>query len=63
MVRHVALNWIPNWIIRIGTDKINEYRPQICFLPLVEKRGTLKTKTNRPCKKVDVCASRVSVSS
>ncbi|KFH65613.1 hypothetical protein MVEG_09089 [Podila verticillata NRRL 6337] len=57
MIRHVALNWIPNWLIRIGADKINEYRPQICFLPFVEKRGTLKTKTNRPCRKVDACIS------
>ncbi|KAG0360677.1 hypothetical protein BG005_010142 [Podila minutissima] len=63
IVRHIALNWIPNWLFRIGADKINEYRPQINFLPLVEKRGTLKTRTNQRSRRMALDASTTGVSS
>ncbi|KAG0039715.1 hypothetical protein BGZ82_007017 [Podila clonocystis] len=62
IVRHIALNWIPNWLFRMGADKINEYRPQISFLPLVEKRGTIKTKTNQPSRRMALDGSATSVS-
>ncbi|KAG0030937.1 hypothetical protein BGZ81_002018 [Podila clonocystis] len=61
IVRHIALNWIPNWLFRMGADKINEYRPQISFLPSVEKRGTLKTKTNQPSRRMALDSSATSV--
>ncbi|KAI1302182.1 hypothetical protein EDD11_005648 [Mortierella claussenii] len=41
-VRHILLNYIPNWVQQREFAKKFEYRPQIAWLPLVENRGTGK---------------------
>ncbi|KAG0093524.1 hypothetical protein BGZ93_009963 [Podila epicladia] len=50
--RYVFLNWIPNWAIQLGTDKMNEYRKQISFLPYVEVKGTFRSKVNKPSRRL-----------
>ncbi|KAG0335641.1 hypothetical protein BG000_007353 [Podila horticola] len=50
--RYVFLHWIPNWVIQLGTDKMNEYRKQISFLPYVEVKGTFRSKVNKPSRKL-----------
>ncbi|KAF8916354.1 hypothetical protein BGZ58_005305 [Dissophora ornata] len=42
LLRHVMLNYIPNWVLQISFNKTFEYRPQIAWLPLAENRGTGK---------------------
>ncbi|KAF9326053.1 hypothetical protein BG006_010496 [Podila minutissima] len=50
--RYVFLHWIPNWVIQLGTDKMNEYRKQISFLPYVEVKGTFRSKANKPSRRL-----------
>lgn len=51
VIRYISLNWIPDWMIRWGSDKYNEYRHQVVFLPFVPLRGSFKYKTNKPSPK------------
>ncbi|KAF9950932.1 hypothetical protein BGZ72_007486 [Mortierella alpina] len=37
-LRH-AINWVPNWLVKIGQDKLNSKRQQAGFLPFVKMRG------------------------
>ncbi|KAG0255405.1 hypothetical protein BG011_005151 [Mortierella polycephala] len=39
-LRHILLNYIPEWVQNRNYAKQAEYRPQAAFLPLVENRGT-----------------------
>ncbi|KAF8955867.1 hypothetical protein BGZ46_002524 [Entomortierella lignicola] len=40
IIRHVVLNYIPEWVQQRDFEKNMEYRPQIAWLPLAENRGT-----------------------
>ncbi|KAF9199053.1 hypothetical protein BGZ49_010873 [Haplosporangium sp. Z 27] len=39
LLRHIALNYIPDWLIQYQTNIASAYRQQIAWLPLVENRG------------------------
>ncbi|KAI1311579.1 hypothetical protein EDD11_003354 [Mortierella claussenii] len=41
LLRQVMLNYTPDWVFNYMHAKAFEHRPQISWLPLVEKRGTL----------------------
>ncbi|KAG0349204.1 hypothetical protein BG004_000859 [Podila humilis] len=51
VLRYIALHWMPNWVIRLGSDKYNEYRNQAVFLPFVPRRGAYNYKSNKPSAK------------
>ncbi|KAF9083613.1 hypothetical protein BGX23_011292 [Mortierella sp. AD031] len=52
IIRHIGLNWIPKWLLKKGSDAINEYRPHIVFLPFTTFKGNFQTgRTNTPSKR------------
>ncbi|KAF9193392.1 hypothetical protein BGZ51_003443 [Haplosporangium sp. Z 767] len=51
ILRHIILNYIPDWIQQRSLAKTFEYRPQIAFLPLVENRGTGPVLPQKPSKR------------
>jgi len=48
IIRHVALNWIPESIKRKGLTKGAAYRPIVTFLPPVPKRGKIDLLPQKP---------------
>ncbi|KAF9935320.1 hypothetical protein BGZ67_003453 [Mortierella alpina] len=34
-----VIKWVPNWLVKIGQDKLNSKRQQASFLPFVKMRG------------------------
>ncbi|KAF9385103.1 hypothetical protein CPC16_008098 [Podila verticillata] len=52
IARHVFLHWLPNWVFQLASDKYNEYRKQISFLPFIKIRGTFRSKTNSPSRRM-----------
>jgi hypothetical protein len=47
------LNWIPNWAIKLGSDKLNARRDQISFLPYVKMRGSFTgSQVNPPSRRI-----------
>ncbi|KAF9352104.1 hypothetical protein BGX26_010015 [Mortierella sp. AD094] len=52
MIRHVFLNYVPEWIQQRNFEKTFEYRPQIAWMPLVENRGTGQVLPQE-CKRYD----------
>ncbi|KAG0366470.1 hypothetical protein BGZ54_005305 [Gamsiella multidivaricata] len=52
-VRFMFLNWIPNWAIKLGGDKLNARRDQISFLPYVKLRGSYSgSQVNPPSRRI-----------
>ncbi|KAF9326987.1 hypothetical protein BGZ91_001678 [Linnemannia elongata] len=52
MIRRIGLNWIPTWVIKMGTNAYNEYRPHIVFLPFTTFKGTYQSgRTNTPSER------------
>ncbi|KAF9096063.1 hypothetical protein BGX27_001175 [Mortierella sp. AM989] len=39
LLRHVALNLTPDWLMKKDFQEANIYRPQVAWLPLIENRG------------------------
>ncbi|KAF9173438.1 hypothetical protein BGX20_003213 [Mortierella sp. AD010] len=52
VIRHIVLNYVPEWILQWRLEKTFEYRPQIAWMPLVENRGTGKVLPQE-CKRYD----------
>ncbi|KAG0293460.1 hypothetical protein BGZ96_002802 [Linnemannia gamsii] len=48
ILRRVILNWLPESMKRKQLQKDTAYRPQVNFLPLAPKRGTLEIIPQRP---------------
>ncbi|KAI8594597.1 hypothetical protein EDD21DRAFT_449269 [Dissophora ornata] len=52
-VRHVFLHWVPNWAIKMMSDKLNARRDQVNFLPYVKLRGSFTgSQVNPPSKRI-----------
>ncbi|KAF9111377.1 hypothetical protein BGX27_005016 [Mortierella sp. AM989] len=51
VVRHVALNFLPNSYVQKNMGKNLAYRPQATFLPQVPKRGTSPVLPQKPSKR------------
>ncbi|KAF9400945.1 hypothetical protein BGX21_003111 [Mortierella sp. AD011] len=41
-IRKVSFRTVPNWLMRLATDKLHLYRPQLAYLPMVPDRGSAK---------------------
>ncbi|KAI1317162.1 hypothetical protein EDD11_008953 [Mortierella claussenii] len=41
LVRHVMMNYVPDWILLKQQQRNVAYRPQIAWLPLIENRGSI----------------------
>ncbi|KAG0070104.1 hypothetical protein BGZ89_001412 [Linnemannia elongata] len=41
-IRTITFNKVPNWILRLATDKLHLHRPQLTYLPMVPDRGSAK---------------------
>ncbi|KAG0216579.1 hypothetical protein BGX31_000596 [Mortierella sp. GBA43] len=41
-VRKISFSKVPDWIMRLATDKLHLHRPQLSYLPMVEDRGSAK---------------------
>ncbi|KAF9188435.1 hypothetical protein BGZ51_000600 [Haplosporangium sp. Z 767] len=41
-VRKISFSHVPTWILKMATDKLHLYRPQLTYLPMVPDRGTAK---------------------
>ncbi|KAF9080831.1 hypothetical protein BGX27_005215 [Mortierella sp. AM989] len=52
VIRHVFLNYLPEWVQQRSFEKTFEYRPQIAWIPLVENRGTGQVLPQE-CKRFD----------
>ncbi|KAF9182239.1 hypothetical protein BGZ51_004857 [Haplosporangium sp. Z 767] len=50
-LRHVLLNYIPDWVQDRNYAKQTEYRPQATFLPLVKNRGTGRVLPQKPSRR------------
>ncbi|KAF9998958.1 hypothetical protein BGZ79_007391 [Entomortierella chlamydospora] len=37
--RYLVLNYLPDWLMRVNTQREMSYRPQVAWLPLIENRG------------------------
>ncbi|KAF9346248.1 hypothetical protein BGX26_002259 [Mortierella sp. AD094] len=37
--RHLVLNYLPDWLMKMNTRREMAYRPQVAWLPLIENRG------------------------
>ncbi|KAG0199542.1 hypothetical protein BGX28_007238, partial [Mortierella sp. GBA30] len=47
-----AINWVPNWLVKLGQDQINTSRFQASFLPFVKMRGKFQgTKPSVPSRR------------
>ncbi|KAG0366469.1 hypothetical protein BGZ54_005304 [Gamsiella multidivaricata] len=51
-VRYLFLNWMPQWLIKRVTDSFHVYRPQASFIPFVKVRGSFKTYSNKPSRRM-----------
>ncbi|KAG0051526.1 hypothetical protein BGZ83_003606 [Gryganskiella cystojenkinii] len=50
-MRYVAFHWVPQSIKNRVVIKGTSFRPQLAYLPLAEKRGTIKVLPQRPSKR------------
>ncbi|KAG0005670.1 hypothetical protein BGZ79_002941 [Entomortierella chlamydospora] len=41
-IRKVSFRTVPNWLMRLATDKLHLHRPQLAYLPMVPDRGSAK---------------------
>ncbi|KAG0259304.1 hypothetical protein BG011_002725 [Mortierella polycephala] len=41
-VRKISFSHVPTWILKMATDRLHLYRPQLTYLPMVPDRGTAK---------------------
>ncbi|KAG0006411.1 hypothetical protein BGZ65_008396 [Modicella reniformis] len=41
-IRRISFSKVPEWILRLATDKLHLHRPQLSFLPMVPDRGSAK---------------------
>ncbi|KAF9109647.1 hypothetical protein BGX27_007379 [Mortierella sp. AM989] len=39
LIRHVVLNYIPDWMMKSNVHEDMSYRPQVAWLPLIENHG------------------------
>ncbi|KAG0025155.1 hypothetical protein BGZ82_010195, partial [Podila clonocystis] len=46
-IRRISFNHVPNWILKVATDKLHLYRPQLSYLPMVPDYGTAKAYTQK----------------
>ncbi|CAO3567501.1 unnamed protein product [Mortierella alpina] len=52
IARYLFLHWVPTWLIQMHADQFNVYRPQVSFLPFVKLRGSFKSKTSKPSRRM-----------
>jgi len=53
IIRKIAFNWIPASIKDASMRKDAAYRPQLNFLPLAPKRGTIDVLPQRPSRRYE----------
>jgi len=41
-IRKISFSKVPDWILKIATDKLHLHRPQLTYLPMVPDRGSAK---------------------
>ncbi|KAI1314657.1 hypothetical protein EDD11_001910 [Mortierella claussenii] len=41
-IRKISFSRVPNWVLRMATDRLHLYRPQLTYLPMVPDRGVAK---------------------
>ncbi|KAF9359568.1 hypothetical protein BGX34_008286 [Mortierella sp. NVP85] len=41
-IRKISFSKVPDWILRMATDKLHLHRPQLTYLPMVPDRGSAK---------------------
>ncbi|KAF9347706.1 hypothetical protein BGX26_000834 [Mortierella sp. AD094] len=41
-IRKISFRTLPNWLLRLATDKLHLYRPQLAYLPIVPDRGSAR---------------------
>ncbi|KAF8937106.1 hypothetical protein EDD21DRAFT_148937 [Dissophora ornata] len=51
IVRKIALNYVPKFVVRKAMDKMGVYQPQAGFLPLFPHKGFVKPLPQEPCKR------------
>ncbi|KAG0325570.1 hypothetical protein BGZ99_000453 [Dissophora globulifera] len=51
IIRKIALNYVPKFLIRMAMDKQGVYQPQAGFLPLFPYKGFIAPLSQEPCKR------------
>ncbi|KAF9429959.1 hypothetical protein BGZ76_001046, partial [Entomortierella beljakovae] len=59
IIRMMALNYTPNWVLAALTHGLTKYRPQVAWLPLVESRGKIKSDPQHFEKNNDANAASI----
>ncbi|KAF9435737.1 hypothetical protein BGZ76_005600, partial [Entomortierella beljakovae] len=50
-IRKFSFRNVPNWLLRMVTDKLHLHRPQLTFLPMIPDRGTEKAPEQQYSRK------------
>ncbi|KAG0368113.1 hypothetical protein BC939DRAFT_505742 [Gamsiella multidivaricata] len=51
ILRKIALNYVPKFLVRKAMDEMGVYQPQAGFLPLFPHKGFIKPLPQEPCKR------------
>ncbi|KAF9285623.1 hypothetical protein BGZ88_009465 [Linnemannia elongata] len=51
VIRHVVLNFLPQWVFSRSFVKSAAYRPQVTFLPMVPDKGSVASLPQKPSKR------------
>ncbi|KAF9155767.1 hypothetical protein BG015_008697 [Linnemannia schmuckeri] len=51
VIRHVVLNFLPQWVFSLSFVKSAAYRPQVTFLPMVPDKGSVVSLPQKPSKR------------
>ncbi|KAF8936255.1 hypothetical protein BGZ47_009587 [Haplosporangium gracile] len=51
VIRHVVLNFLPQWVFSLSFVKSAAYRPQVTFLPMIPDKGSVLSLPQKPSKR------------